>query len=63
MGANGLLTTQEVAEQMRVHVSTVARWVKEGHLAAFRTPGGTLRFRQADVDALLTSEPKAPVAS
>lgn len=50
--ADDLLTTKEVAEQYRVTRMTVSRWVKAGHLAAIRLPGGGLRYRRSDVEAL-----------
>lgn len=56
--ADDLLTTREVAEQYRVTRMTVSRWVKAGHLAAIRLPGGLLRYRRSEVEALA-----APAAS
>lgn len=53
-----LLTTAEVAAEYRVSGTTVRRWVKAGHLEATKLPGGTLRFRRADVEAIL--RPVAP---
>lgn len=50
-----LLTTAEVAERCRVNPVTVARWVRTGKLDAVHLPGGTLRFRQSDLDALIAS--------
>jgi excisionase family DNA binding protein len=51
-----LLTAREVADQFRVDVTTVSRWVREGHLRAIKTPGGHLRFLPDVVDELLSSE-------
>ena len=51
-----LLTTGEVASLYRVDAKSVARWVKTGKLAAVRTPGGRLRFREAEIRALLNPE-------
>jgi len=48
-----LLTAAEVAEKLRVHQTTVSRWVRDGRLQAMKTPGGHLRFHRADVDELL----------
>lgn len=54
-----LLTTAEVANRCRVSRMTVSRWVTDGKLHAIRLPGGrSLRFRAADVDAIL--EPTGP---
>jgi len=47
-----LLTSAEVAEQYRVSTMTVRRWVAAKRLEAIRLPGGQLRFRRSDVDAL-----------
>ncbi len=52
-----LLTAAEVADELRVHVSTVSRWVRDRRITAIKLPGGHLRFRRADVDALMTSPP------
>lgn len=59
MAASTLLTTADVARRFDVSAQTVARWVKSGRLAAIRTPGGTYKFRLADVKkALATYEPE-----
>lgn len=50
--SGGHLTTQDVADQYRVSTMTVRRWVKAGHLAAIRLPGGQLRFKAEDVNAI-----------
>lgn len=52
-----LLTAAEVADELRVHVSTVSRWVRDNRIAAIKLPGGHLRFRRADVDALIAASP------
>jgi excisionase family DNA binding protein len=51
-----LLTTGDVAALYRVDAKSVARWVKNGKLTAVRTPGGRLRFREAEIRALLNPE-------
>lgn len=48
-----LLTTAEVAERLRVSTVTVARWVKKGQLDAVQLPGGTLRFKESDIAAIV----------
>lgn len=50
-----LLTPEEMAARFRVDVKTVARWHKNGRLAAagirvIRTVGGVRRFVAADVE-------------
>ena len=48
-----LLTSGEVAALFRVDSKTVTRWVRDGKLAAIRTPGGHHRYHEAEVRALL----------
>lgn len=50
------LTTAEVAKIFRVSRNAVRKWVVSGWIPAFRTPGGAMRFRRADVDAVLTRD-------
>lgn len=42
-------TTVEIARLLNVHSSTVARWIDEGTLKAFVTPGGHRRVNSADL--------------
>ncbi len=42
------LTTGEVAAACQVSIPAVKRWIREGHLAAFRTPGGHYRITEAE---------------
>jgi len=52
--AERLLTPEEVAEYLRVHVHTVRGWIRTGRLPARRVAGlRALRIRFADVQALL----------
>ena len=51
--AEPLLTPREVAALFRVDPKTLVRWVNAGKLTAIRTPGGTRRFREAEVRALI----------
>ena len=49
-----LLTPEDVAEYLKVHVETVRLWIRSGRLTAYRLGGlRALRIRRADVDALL----------
>jgi excisionase family DNA binding protein len=48
-----LLTAREVAELLGVSSETVLRWIRRGDLAAYRLPGGALRFRSEDLDQWL----------
>lgn len=58
--AEKLLTPGEVAAIFRVDPKTVTRWAKSGRISAVRTPGGHARFRQSDIDALLTGDVFGP---
>lgn len=51
-----LLTVREVAHILRVHDSTVRRWIKDKNLSAIPLPSrlrSTKRVRKADIDALI----------
>lgn len=49
-----LMTAREVAAVLRVNVTTVSRWARVHRVNAIKLPGGTLRFRRADIEALTT---------
>ena len=42
-------TTVDLAKVCRVSLRTVIRWVDEGKLTSFRTPGGHRRVRESDL--------------
>jgi excisionase family DNA binding protein len=46
-----LLTTHEVAKLLQVDASTIAKWMSQGKLTGFRTPGGHRRVRESDLRA------------
>jgi excisionase family DNA binding protein len=48
-----LLTSSEVGELLQVNPSSVKKWVDDGLLVAFRTPGGHRRIRAADLVSFL----------
>src|SRR6478735_5151113 len=48
-----LLTSSEVGELLQVNPSSVKKWVNDGRILAFRTPGGHRRIRAADLVAFL----------
>lgn len=49
-----IMTCDEVAEYLRVHVSSVRRWSRSGKLIAFKVGGrGDWRYREQDVLAFL----------
>jgi excisionase family DNA binding protein len=47
--ADRLLTSHEVGALLQVNPSSINKWVKEGRIAAFRTPGGHRRIRARDL--------------
>ncbi len=47
--ADRLLTSHEVGDLLQVNPSSVKKWVNEGRIAAFRTPGGHRRIRVSDL--------------
>ena len=47
--AEQFLTTQEVAGLLKVSIHTVRRWIKEGHLPAYKVGRG-LRIKKANLD-------------
>lgn len=47
------LTSREAAVWLGVSLATIRRWVKDGHLPHWRTPGGQLRFDPGELDAWL----------
>ena len=51
-----LVTVGEAARALRVHQSTVSRWVAAGKMQAIRLPSGRLRIRREDVERLLEPE-------
>jgi excisionase family DNA binding protein len=54
------LTASTAAEILGVHPDTVRRWADEGKLPFWTTPGGQMRFRREDVEALRRpTRPKA----
>lgn len=50
-----LLTPAEVAVMFRVDPKTVTRWARAGKLSSIRTLGGHRRYRETEVQALLTN--------
>jgi len=53
-GDKAIMTCDEVAEFLRVHVSSVRRWSRGGKLRAYKVGGrGDWRYRKQDVLAFL----------
>ncbi len=52
-----LLTAGQVAERLGVSYQTPLRWARQKTIPAIRLPGGQLRFRESDIDAIIDPEP------
>jgi len=52
--AERVYTTLDIAKVCRVSLRTVIRWVDEGRLSSFRTPGGHRRVKEHDLAGFLT---------
>ena len=50
------LTAKQLAEILHVCVHTIRKYAKAGALPVRRLPGGGMRFRWEDVEALLDKE-------
>ncbi len=49
-----IMTCDEVAEYLRVHVSSVRRWSRNGKITAYKVGGrGDWRYREKDVSSFL----------
>jgi excisionase family DNA binding protein len=57
MRSASFLTLKEAAEELRLSVSTLKRYIYSGQLRSYRTPGGSHRLRRADLAALLGAAP------
>ena len=53
LAGDNLLTSSEVGHLLQVNPSSVKKWVDDGLLEAFRTPGGHRRIRAIDLLAFL----------
>lgn len=60
LGLDRLLTSHEVGVLLQVNPSSINKWVNEGRIPAFRTPGGHRRIKLADLLVFLR-EHKMPV--
>jgi excisionase family DNA binding protein len=49
INADSLLTSHQVGKLLQVNPSSINKWVKDGLMRAFRTPGGHRRIRAADL--------------
>ena len=60
LDADKLLTSHQVGEILQVNPSSINKWVNDGRIQAFRTPGGHRRIRAGDLVAFLEKH-KMPV--
>lgn len=60
--SENLLGTTEVALLFGVHRKTITLWAKAGKIPSTRTPGGTYRYPEAEIRALLNRPSVGPVA-
>ena len=51
-----LLTLEEVGQYFRVSRTALWHWRQAGKIVALKTPGGSLRFREVDVQQVLEEE-------
>jgi len=57
--ADNMLTVREVSQILHVHSNTLRRWSDLGIIKAYRIgPRGDRRFKQEDINLLLTEESK-----
>ncbi len=47
------LSTYDIARRLRVNITTVQNWIREGRLNAYRTPGGHRRVLDRDFRAFV----------
>jgi excisionase family DNA binding protein len=48
-----LLTTEEIAEELKFHIETVRKWIREKKLKATRINRKEYRVRRSDLDKFL----------
>ena len=54
LSSGEIMTCDEVAEYLRVHVTSIRRWSRSGKLTAYKVGGrGDWRYREQDVLAFL----------
>lgn len=53
MRADRLLTTHDVGRMLQMDPSSIVKWVNDGLLPAYKTPGGHRRIRTTDLLAFL----------
>jgi predicted site-specific integrase-resolvase len=56
-----LLTPSQVDDLLQYPPGRAARLARQGRLPAIRLPDGSIRFREDDIEKLLTAEQGGPV--
>jgi excisionase family DNA binding protein len=49
LSSETLLTSHQAGSLLQVNPSSINKWVEQGHIEAFRTPGGHRRIRASDL--------------
>lgn len=49
LSSDTLLTSHQAGSLLQVNPSSINKWVEQGHIEAFRTPGGHRRIRAAEL--------------
>lgn len=49
----GFISLKEASQVLRTGEKTVRKWVKEGTLKAYRTPGNRLLFKTEDIQVMV----------
>ena len=53
MDVGDLLLPEEAAEELRVHIETIMRWLRSGKLRGVKLPGGAWRVPREELDRIL----------
>ncbi len=53
-----VISTMRAAKMCGVHYTTIRRWVLDGSLPAYETPGGHLRVLREDIESFISSRRK-----
>ena len=50
------LTTSEAAAKLKIHIMTIYKWVKVGHIKVRYLPSGQLRIEAGEIKKLLSKQ-------
>jgi excisionase family DNA binding protein len=51
-----LMTTEEIAQELKYHIETVRKWIREGKLKATRINRKEYRVRRSELERFLTEK-------